>query len=88
MQYRVNQKNGDQLSVLGYGCLRYTKKGTVIDQEKAEKEMALAVEKGVNYFDTAYTYSGSDACLGKFLAKYGYRNRVIIAKKLSYYYIN
>ena len=54
MQYRVNQKNGDELSILGYGCLRYTKKGTAIDQEKAEKEMALAVERGVNYFDTAY----------------------------------
>ena len=38
MQYRTNQKNGDQLSILGYGCLRYTKKGTAIDQEKAEKE--------------------------------------------------
>ena len=36
MQYRTNQKNGDQLSILGYGCLRYTKKGTAIDQEKAE----------------------------------------------------
>ena len=87
MQYRVNQKNGDQLSILGYGCLRYTKKGTAIDQEKAEKEMALAVEKGVNYFDTAYTYGGSEVCLGKFLAKYGYRDRVKIATKLPHYYI-
>ena len=87
MQYRTNQKNGDQLSILGYGCLRYTKKGTAIDQEKAEKEMALAVERGVNYFDTAYTYGGSEVCLGKFLAKYGYRDRVKIATKLPHYYI-
>ena len=87
MNYRTNQKNGDELSILGYGCLRYTKKGTAIDQEKAEKEMALAVEKGVNYFDTAYTYSGSEVCLGKFLAKYGYRDRVKIATKLPHYYI-
>ena len=56
MQYRENPGNKDQLSILGYGCLRYSKKGTAIDQEKAEREMAAAVEAGVNYFDTAYTY--------------------------------
>ena len=48
--------------------------------------MALAIEKGVNYFDTAYTYGGSEACLGKFLAK-GYRDRVNIATKLPHYYV-
>ncbi len=34
MQYRENPGNKDQLSILGYGCLRYSKKGTAIDQEK------------------------------------------------------
>ncbi len=87
MLYRTNQKNGDRLSILGYGCMRYTKKGGAIDQEKAEREMALAVERGVNYFDTAYTYGGCEACLGRFLAKYGYRDRVKIATKLPHYYI-
>ena len=86
MQYRENPGNKDQLSILGYGCLRYSKKGTAIDQEKAEREMAAAVEAGVNYFDTAYTYGGSEACLGKFLAK-GYRDKVKIATKLPHYYI-
>ena len=86
MQYRENPGNKDQLSILGYGCLRYSKKGTTIDQEKAEREMAAAVEAGVNYFDTAYTYGGSEACLGKFLAK-GYRDKVKIATKLPHYYI-
>ena len=38
MEYRINPKNGDKLSILGYGCLRYTKKGAVIDQAKAEKK--------------------------------------------------
>lgn len=87
MQYRINQKDGRSLSILGYGCLRYSKKGTAIDQEKAEREMAYAVEHGVNYFDTAYTYGGSEVCLGKFLAK-GYREKVNIATKLPHYYIN
>ena len=49
--------------------------------------MALAVEKGVNYFDTAYTYGGSEVCLGKFLKKYDCRDKIKIATKLPHYYI-
>ena len=86
MLYRTNQRNGQKLSILGYGCLRYSKKGTAIDQEKAEKEMAYAIEQGVNYFDTAYTYGGSEECLGTFLAK-GFRDKVNIATKLPHYYV-
>lgn len=86
MLYRTNPKNQDQLSILGYGCLRYSKKGTGIDQAKAEEEMRIAIEHGVNYFDTAYTYGGSEVCLGKFLAK-GWRDKVNIATKLPHYYV-
>ena len=86
MQYRENPRNHQKLSILGYGCLRFSKKGTAIDQKKAEEEMRLAVEKGVNYFDTAYTYPGSEEALGTFLAK-GYRDRVNIATKLPHYYV-
>lgn len=86
MQYRTNERNGEQLSILGFGCMRFTKKGTAIDQEKAEREMKLAIDRGVNYFDTAYVYSGSEVCVGKFLAK-GYRDKVNIATKLPHYYL-
>lgn len=86
MIYRTNPRNQEQLSILGYGCLRFSRKGTSIDQEKAEQEMRIAIEHGVNYFDTAYTYGGSEVCLGKFLAK-GYRDKVHIATKLPHYYI-
>lgn len=86
MIYRKDQKNGKELSILGYGCLRYTRKGTVIDQKKAEAEMLYALEHGVNYFDTAYVYTGSEECLGTFLAK-GYRDKVNIATKLPHYYV-
>ncbi len=84
MQYRLDPKSGNQLSALGYGCMRFTKKKGVIDQEKAEREMLYALEQGVNYFDTAYIYPGSEVSLGKFLAK-GYRDRVYIATKLPHY---
>lgn len=86
MIYRANPRNQEQLSILGYGCLRFSRKGTGIDQAKAEQEMKIALAHGVNYFDTAYTYGGSEVCLGKFLAK-GYRDQVNIATKLPHYYI-
>lgn len=84
MQYRTNPKNGDKLSALGFGCMRFSRKGGFIDQDKAESEMLRATELGVNYFDTAYMYPGSEACVGKFLAK-GYRDQVKLATKLPQY---
>lgn len=86
MQYRQDLKSGNQLSALGYGCMRFTRKGKNIDQEKAEKEMAYAIEQGVNYFDTAYIYPGNEVAVGKFLAK-GYRDKVYLATKLPHYMV-
>ena len=85
MQYRTDPKTGNSLSALGYGCMRFTKRGAAIDQEKANREMKLALDNGVNYFDTAYIYPGSEACLGNFLREYGCRDRVNIATKLPQY---
>ena len=55
MQYRSDRK-GTKLSVLGYGCLRFTKENGKIDIDKTEKEIMEAIRSGVNYFDTAYVY--------------------------------
>ena len=85
MQYRIDPKSGNRLSVLGYGCMRFSKRGGVIDQEKADREMALALEKGVNYFDTAYIYPGSEAALGRFIQAHQCRDRLYIATKLPQY---
>jgi len=57
MQYRSDQK-GTELSMLGYGCLRFTKKNGKIDLHKAEEEIMEAVRGGVNYFDTALCLFG------------------------------
>ena len=84
MKYRKD-KYGNELSQLGYGCMRFTKKGNSIDYEKAEKEVMLALRKGVNYFDTAYMYSGSEECLGRILDENGCRKDVNIATKLPQY---
>ena len=68
MQYR-NDRHGHPISLLGYGCMRFTKKGNSIDLAKAEEEIMAAYHQGVNYFDTAYIYGGSEVALGKIVAK-------------------
>ena len=88
MQYRINPRNGDSLSALGFGCMRFTRRGGGIDQEKANREMKRALELGVNYFDTAYAYPGSEACLGHFVREYGCRDQIKIATKLPQYRVN
>ncbi len=84
MRYRKD-RYGNEISQLGYGCMRFTKKGTQIDYEKAEREILHAIECGVNYFDTAYAYMGSEECLGRILEENGVRDKVNIATKLPQY---
>ncbi len=86
MQYRKN-KTGEDISLLGYGCMRFTRKGGGIDLDKAEKEIRLALEGGVNYFDTAYIYPGSEAALGEIFRHIGCREKIQIATKLPHYLI-
>ena len=86
MQYRSDRK-GTKLSVLGYGCLRFTKENGKIDIDKTEKEIMEAIRSGVNYFDTAYVYGGSEAALGEILTRNGVREQVYIATKLPHYLI-
>ena len=66
MLYRKDRE-GQDLSALGFGCMRFSRKSGSIDQEEAEREIIRAVELGINYFDTAYIYPGSEACLGTVL---------------------
>ena len=86
MQYRPD-RYGKPISQLGYGCMRFSKSGTSIDYKKAEREVLLAIEQGVNYFDTAYIYPGSEECLGRILAENNCRDKVYIATKLPQYLI-
>ena len=84
MQYR-NDKYGNKISVLGYGCMRFSQIAGVIDIDKAEKEIMAAYRAGVNYFDTAYIYGGSEQALGRILEKNKIREKVSIATKLPHY---
>lgn len=86
MNYR-NDKHREPISILGYGCMRFTKKGTSIDIDKAEQELLRAIDAGINYLDTAYIYSGSEAALGEILERNSLRDKVNIATKLPGYMI-
>lgn len=86
MQYRAD-RYGNPISILGYGCMRFTTSAGKVDVNKAEKEILEAYRAGVNYFDTAYVYPGSEAALGEILARSGIREKVNIATKLPHYLI-
>ena len=86
MHYRKD-KFGNDLSILGFGCMRFQRKMGAIDMEKAEKQIVLAIRGGVNYFDTAYIYPGSEAALGEILEKNKVRKDVHIATKVPHYLV-
>ncbi len=82
MQYRVDQKTGNKLSILGFGCMRFPKNLGATDMQKTEMLIKKAINEGINYFDTAYIYGGSEEALGQVLLKNNLREKVYIATKL------
>ena len=86
MIYRKD-RYGKELSVLGYGCMRFPRKHGKIDMDIAKKLICSAVEQGVNYFDTAYIYPGSEAAIGEIFEKNNLRQKINIATKLPHYLI-
>lgn len=86
MNYRTD-KYGEKISLLGYGCMRFTKNGGNIDIDKATEEVKLAIDGGVNYFDTAYTYPGNEVAVGEIFERLGCRKDIKIATKLPQYLV-
>ena len=86
MNYRKD-RYGKELSILGYGCMRFPRKHGKIDMAIAEKLICSAVQQGVNYFDTAYIYPGSEAAIGAIFEKNNLREKIHIATKLPHYLI-
>jgi len=93
MRYRKLGKTNLEASILGFGAMRLPMAGDPgglagfdpkipIDEARADKMVQYALDKGVNYFDTAYGYHGgkSETYIGKIL--HAVRTKVLIATKL------
>lgn len=92
MFYRELGKTGEKVSILGFGCMRFPtldKNPDMIDEAKALPMLRKAIDRGVNYIDTAYPYHGtglnqpgaSEPFVGRALRD-GYRRKVHLATKL------
>jgi hypothetical protein len=83
MLNRKMPKTGDELSILGFGCMRLPEKDGRIDEARAASQIRYAIDHGVNYLDTAWPYHGgeSEPFVGRVLSG-GYRERVRLATKL------
>ena len=84
MLYRPIPSTQDQISLLGYGCMRLPVRAGLIDEKKAEAQLKRAIDRGINYVDTAMPYHGgqSEVFLGKTGLAGGYREKVKLATKL------
>ncbi len=83
MLYRKMPKNGDELSILGFGAMRLpTKEDGSIDERVATDMVRYSIDNGVNYVDTAWPYhmGESEPFLARALAD-GYREKVKLATK-------
>lgn len=89
MEYRINPRNGDRVSLLGFGCMRWpmvkdADGKDIIDQEAVNQMVDYAIAHGVNYFDTspAYLQGQSEKAAGIALSRHP-RESYYIATKLS-----
>lgn len=88
MLYREYGQTHEKVSILGFGCMRFPTIDNKIDEEKSTEMIQYALSKGVNYFDTAYTYhnSESESFVGKALEHC--RKDIFIATKLPSWLIS
>lgn len=89
MTFRTHPENGDRVSLLGYGCMRWPKTrdaegNEIIDQEMTDRLVSYAIEHGVNYFDAAPMYldGACERVTGNALKNHP-REKYFIATKLS-----
>ena len=87
MNYVNLGKTGLKVSRICLGCMTYGSskwRPWVLDEEQSRPYIARAIEKGINFFDTANMYSegASEEVLGRALRDFARRDEVVIATKL------
>ena len=78
MEYRNLGRCGLKVSVLGLGTMTF---GHGTDQAEARRMADLALDAGVNFFDTANTYGGSQSEVFLGQALQGRRREAVVATK-------
>jgi hypothetical protein len=93
MTFRVNPKNGDKISLFGFGCMRFpmqpnadTHNGPEVNEAAAFALVDYALAHGVNYFDTGWRYhqGASEEVIGKALQRHP-RESFFLATKMPGY---
>lgn len=87
MNYRTFPKIDDcKISAIGFGLMRLPllSNSEEIDKEKTRKLVKLAIDQGINYFDTAYPYHNgkSETVFGEIVKEENLRDKIYIADKM------
>ncbi len=91
MKYTImklgKNKQDVKVSQLGFGAMRFPQKDGQIDQVQVDEMVKYAFDNGINYYDTAYIYEGSEIALGKAIKQLD-REKIFIADKMPYWSID
>ncbi|MBO5804266.1 MAG: aldo/keto reductase [Bacteroidales bacterium] len=93
MAMRKDNVTGREVSLLGYGCMRFPtfetdeldnrgRKIKAIDMKKSQEIIDYAIANGINHFDTAWNYHNekSAVAIGQMLKKYPRENFTLANK--------
>jgi aryl-alcohol dehydrogenase-like predicted oxidoreductase len=85
MNYTVLGASGIEVSVIGLGCWSFGGGAYwgAHSQQDADAVVAAAIDRGVNFFDTAEVYNGGESERSLGLALKGRRDKVVLASKIS-----
>jgi hypothetical protein len=80
---------GIETSLLGFGCMRFPTIDGKIDMKRTGDMLDNAINRGVNYFDTAYAYHDgqSELVVGELMKKYD-RDSFYLATKLPLWFVD
>ena len=90
MKYTKLGQTDIEISKLCVGCMSFGKAGTMhdwtLDETETEAVVKHALDLGINFFDTANSYSvgTSEEYLGRALKKNASRDKVVIASKVYF----